>query len=142
MISGCSSVLVSDYKNVICSEKAKKASEEKRVEERKAAEERKAQEKKAREDARIAERERKKAEALESKRYPMEDLQLLEELQNRAVSSGIPSKIFNSLSYFPLSFLIAISSSGRPIYGQYCQVPQLLRPALPLQNLFKAPYNH
>ena len=69
-------------------EKSKKAAVEKKALEKQAAEEVKAQEKKAREEARIAERERKKAEALESKRYPIDDLQLQTELLARSSQAG------------------------------------------------------
>lgn len=63
-----------------CRDKAKRAAAEK-----------KAEEKKAREEARLIERERKKAEALEAKRYPMEDMQLLQELLAKAESEGTSS---------------------------------------------------
>lgn len=86
----------------MCSEKAKKLADEKKIKEKKIAEVRKAEEKKAREEARIAERERKKAEALESKRYPMDDLQLLEELQQRAIASGA-AVLFQSKRHVALS---------------------------------------
>lgn len=38
---------------------------------------------------RAAEKERKLVEALEAKRYPMEDLQLLEELKAKALAEGM-----------------------------------------------------
>ena len=60
-----------------CRDKAKRLAAEK-----------KAEEKKAREEARLIEKERKKAEALEAKRYPMEDLQLLQELSAKAGLEG------------------------------------------------------
>lgn len=60
-----------------CREMSKKATEEKRAEE-----------KRQREAARAAEKERKREEALEAKRYPMEDLQLLDELKQKAAAQG------------------------------------------------------
>ena len=75
-------------RSLLFREKSKKAAVEKKASEKQAAEEAKAQEKKAREEARIAERERKKAEALESKRYPIDDLQLQTELLARSSQAG------------------------------------------------------
>ena len=70
-------------------EKTRKAAEEQKAEDKRNLEETRAREKKAREEARQAEKDRKKAEALEQKKYPMEDLLLLEELQKRAADSGL-----------------------------------------------------
>ena len=70
-------VACSHPKDAGCRDKAKRAAAEK-----------KAEEKKAKEGARLIERERKKADALEAKRYPMEDLQLLQELTAKADSEG------------------------------------------------------
>lgn len=67
----------------ICREEAKRSAEEK-----------KAEDKQRKEEARAAEKQRKKlkadqkkAEALEAKRYPMEDLELLEETR---AAAGLP----------------------------------------------------
>ena len=73
-------------KDAGCRDKAKRAAAEK-----------KAEEKKAREEARLIERERKKADALEAKRYPMEDLQLLQEVSAKAASEGRTFSIFSLL---------------------------------------------
>ena len=56
-------------------------------------EEAKAREREEREAARAAEREereRKRLEALDAKRYPIDDLELLQELSDRAVQCGAP----------------------------------------------------
>ena len=65
-------------------ERTKKAVDDKRAEEKRLRE----KERRVREEARAAERERKKAEALDAKRYPMEDLQLLQELKEKALNQG------------------------------------------------------
>lgn len=65
-------------------------------------EEARAKEREEREAARAAERERKRLEALAAKRYPIDDLELLQELADRAEQYGEP---FLLLSFFFLSSL-------------------------------------